>query len=227
MTAITVSVDKDIVTLMAALGAKVRDAANEAVVNTTEQAKRRSQEAVAAALTPRAGNLIGSDSYLNNEAGEREVVGFTHSRWFRAPRGGKTVGASSRLKANDVLALHASGGTILPANKGWLRLSFMGRLLRRSDGAQLSYKDPDIDVIPITTKSGKTALLVVDRRGGATAPRGMRGNKRPPRARGKAIEILLKDVQIPQRIQMAPVVQYSERRLAENFIVSLAKRRLN
>jgi hypothetical protein len=225
MVTISVSVDRNGFRLINELASGVRAAANEAVVKTTEEAKRATKDAVSAGLKGRrVGNLIGSELYFEDENGELATVGYTHSRWFRAPKGGQTLGGGSglspgaRLKANDVLALHATGGTITPGEKNWLRISKLGGVLKRR--ARLDYRDPDIDVVPVMGRSGQTILLVFDRRGGQVNP----GKKARRLKNGKLIEILVPSVTIPQRIDMIPVVKHLENRLLDNVTTALAKR---
>lgn len=214
MATITVSVDGSLERLIAAHGVRILDAANEAVVTTTEQVKLLQRQAVAQGLKGRAFQLIGANTYLDVRDGLGVVTGFTHSRWFRAPRGGKTVsgGAAARLNANDIMQKHVVGGGIFPQKPGkkflYIPLGGAGRFARR---ARLNFRDKNVSLIPLARRRG---FLVIDF--------GRSGKRKG--GRGQPVAMLLDRVYLRRRVTFTSVESRGAKLLNDRFTIAMAKR---
>lgn len=168
------------------------------VRSVTKDTKDVARKQLAARLTPRAGYLITHKEY------EDGLVGYVHSRWWRAGGGGKTVRVGSK-NANDILAIHATGGTItpvrgrylyIPLKKGtryksteWKRQAGISGAAR--SGVRLEY-----------VKLPGDRVLVVEKRGKGTG-------------RGTPIALLVRKVVIPKRLDIPEI----KRRALRNLVV--------
>lgn len=209
----------DLGAIVRRLGGAVLNAANAAVKETVTYGVGQARATLAGALGRRASQTITSKVDIDRKAGPDTVFGFIHSRWFRLPRGGGTGG---KLAAFDILARLEQGGGIIPQKGRWLVLPIVARGALATGRAQINFKDPDLEFIPL---AGRRGFLVVDMRGGRLSPVRSGKGRRPLRARGRGtpILLLLDRVYLHRNFDLAPLRQALQPYLRDRFVVDLAK----
>lgn len=197
-----------------AAGSALREAADEAVLATTDDVLFRFRAEVASALTPRAANTLSRKLYPNSGQG---LAGYIAERWA-APGG-------------FVLAKFAAGGPIRSKTGGYVAHGLpTAQRFRR--GRRLTLDDFE-QATGLTTRlvplGGDRFLVLaerarIDRKGIARRIAGVRRR----RALGEDIPvfILKRETIIPRRINLRQVEAFGDRRLGSALIENFEKRRL-
>lgn len=228
------------------LGSLVREAANEAVVETAGEVAVTGRLVIAEGMGNRVGNLWGLHKkqpfYTNESTGA--VAAYLHSRWFRGAEGGaKTFGSDTNAKGglrnvNDVLAFWGAGGDIVTVKgKGFLFVPVApGGTSGRAWSVSAVARRRDLDskfikLIPTTFRNGKRGFTVVDFRGIA---------KRRRRTTGRGLEAIKQNEQgtkigylIPSPIRFGAkfdfdaIPEFAAARLGARLAASFAARGLD
>lgn len=232
------------VTIMEGKSEVLRLGINAAVTQTTEEVVRKGREMIASRLGGggRAANLYTRDYYTNDRGPDAPLqlrVGLAHSRWFRNPRGGKLTRAGSGrtgLRNNDILMLHATGGTILPQRGDYLLVpAGKSRISRTRIGGDTFYRrasrigdfgKPPFGLRPLRSGRGYAVLY---KKGARGRPRKRRPGEPAPSRRAAlagavVIAYLLKSVTLRQRLDFAPIEAFRDRRLPEALLLQLSAR---
>jgi hypothetical protein len=213
---------------------EIIDAANDAVVKTTDELKALGKQTVGSALGSKVGNTVTTRkyNYVDPDVGLGQVAGWFYSRWWRKAAGGKVLGSANSadvraqktpLAANDILFGHTQDLTIKAVKGPYLLIPLIARrLLKRNP---VDFRQPGVQMIPVNrhqggkyTFSGPGVLVV---QGG-----GVRGGARK-RNKGLPVALLRQSVFVRKHLDMGPVDAFAEQRLAERIVLALAERGLN
>lgn len=206
----------------------VGEAGDQATYRTTEETKDLGRVHVASALTPRAGNLLGSRYFFDTEGGRVRPVGFVHGRWWRRSAAGQRT---------DILHEYETGATIVPIQRKALAIptpeglriagSVRGSRLspeKFKEKTGLELKSVEINGVWFLVAEGYVTKRnrVYGFKGG---PRRTRGGYKQGAA-SVFVFRLTKQTRLPKRLDIAALRRRSQVLLGRNYLEELARRGL-
>lgn len=223
------------------IGSRLRDAADAAVVSSTNHLKNDMREVIDRGLGSRASYALRSDFYFGKRM---EVVGFVYSAWWRT--------AADGLDKIDMLAAFERGGLIgspfggalavpLPAAYNALGLPAYSWRGRAPGNKQVTPQAIELALGQrlgiIKTRAGRLLLVARDvvrsfssratvRSATLIDRRGRQRRRRGTAAAMVPMFVLLRGTALPKRVDFRAIRATAPQRLAENFLVELAKRDL-
>jgi hypothetical protein len=233
---LNVSVSGKLRDVLAQKGIALQDAGNAAVVRQTQETHGEMRVQIAQRLSPRAANALRSRRFVNPSTvgGEGEVVGFINSAWFRKSRAtGQNIDMFAAFERGDVIRPVRGKFLAVPLPAAYTVAGIGGR-----NGARPTVEAVetalDQDLFPIT-RPGRPTLLFAKQvslgRGRGAKIRAPRGrNARGGFSRRRTVNaiiplfVLLKNTKLPKRLDFTATRAKHQTRLAEKFLVELARR---
>lgn len=207
------------------------EAADAAVIETTEALKEAGRQQIAGRLSSRAGNLFAARYYLKQRGadGNLGTVGYTHSRWWRRSASGQRV---------DILAEYETGATIRPVRgrriaiplpaAGQFGLGISGRRSRISPEA--FERRTGLKLQPVQAKDGRIFLVVDGRLNSAGQAAAFKGGRLTKTGRLKSgaasipVFVLVPSATLPKRLDLAAIVDREQNNLGSRVLAEISRR---
>lgn len=207
------------------------EAADAAVIETTEAIKAGARQQIGSRLSARAGNLLAASYFLKQrgQAGNLGTVGYTHSRWWRRSASGQRV---------DILAEYETGATITPVRgrriaiplpaAGQFGVGIGGKRSRISPEA--FERRTGLKLQAVQAADGRIFLVVdgrVNARGQAAAFKGGQFTKTGRLKSGSAsvpVFVLVPSATLPRRLDLAAVADREQANLGGRVLAELNRR---
>ena len=221
------------------VGSKLRDAADAAVVATTNRMKNDMRGVIAAGLGDRAANTLRDDFFFGPH---QEVIGWLFSKWWRTgARDGQKIDMIAVFECGGIIASPFGGALALPLPAAYNVLGLAAGSWRGRQPGKLTPQAVEIKLGQrlgiVKTKRGNLLLVarnVVRSRSSRGTVRAATYHDRRGRLRQRVGEsaavvpmfVLLRNMVLPRRVDFRAIRASAPQRLAENFLIEMAQRDL-